>query len=125
DNNFAGSTSTTLYNIDSNFDSLVRQGSPGGTPVSPNTGQLFTIGSLGVDTNENVGFDIAAPTNNAYASMTVGGVSSLYSINLQTGAATLIGPIGGGEVIRGISVFTTTPLSAMPTGMAGLHLAQL
>jgi uncharacterized protein (TIGR03437 family) len=123
DNNFAGSTTTTLYDIDSNFDSLVRQGSPGGAPTSPNTGQLFTVGPLGVDTNEMVGFDIADKTNNAYASLTVGGVSSLYSINLQTGAATLIGAIGGGEIIRGITVFTTTPLSSMPTGMAVVNAA--
>jgi uncharacterized protein (TIGR03437 family) len=123
DNNFAGSTTTTLYNIDSSFDSLVRQGSPGSTPISPNTGQLFTVGPLGVDTNEMVGFDIADKTNNAYASLTVGGVSSLYSINLQTGHATLIGAIGGGEIIRGITVFTTSPLSATPTGMAVVNAA--
>jgi uncharacterized protein (TIGR03437 family) len=123
DNNFAGSTSTTLYNIDSSSDTLVRQGSPGGTPVSPNTGQLFTVGPLGVDTNENVGFDISYPSNTAYASLTVGGVSSLYTINLQTGAATMIGAIGGGEVIRGITVFTSTALSAQPTGMAVVNAA--
>lgn len=109
DNNFAGTTSTTLYVIDSNFDSLVRQGSPGSTPISPNTGQLFTIGPLGVDTNGMVGFDIADCTNNAYASLTVGGVSQLYTINLQTGAASLIGPIGGGEVIGGIAIVTSAP----------------
>jgi trimeric autotransporter adhesin len=103
-NSFAGSTSTTLYVIDSNFDALVTQGSPGGAPVSPNTGQLFTVGSLGVDTSDMVGFDIADLTNNAYASLTVGGVPQLYSVNLVSGGVTLIGNIAGNDQIRGIAI---------------------
>lgn len=123
-NNFAGSTSTTLYVIDSNFDSLTRQGSPGGMPVSPNTGQLFTVGALGVDTNEMVGFDVADCTNNAYASLTVGGISQLYSINLLTGAASLIGPIAGGEVVRGIAIVTAAPApAAQPVGIVAANAA--
>ncbi len=123
DNNVPGLTSTTLYVIDSNFDSLARQGSPGGTPVSPNSGQLFTVGPLGADTNEMVGFDIADCTNNAYASLTVGGVSQMHSINLQTGAATLIGNVGGGEVIRGIAVVPMPTPSAQPSTMAVVNAA--
>lgn len=122
-NNFQGSTSTTLFAIDSNFDSLVRQGSPGGVPISPNTGLLFTIGPLGIDTNEMVGFDIADYTNNAYASLTVGGVSQLYTINLGTGAASLIGAISGGEVIRGIAVANAPAPSAQSGGMAVVNAA--
>ncbi|MGH9839123.1 MAG: DUF4394 domain-containing protein [Blastocatellia bacterium] len=123
-NNFAGSTSTTLFDIDSNFDTLVRQGSPGGTPVSPNTGQLFTVGPLGVDTSQMVGFDIADCTNNAYASLTVGGISQLYSINLLTGAATLIGNIAGGEVIGDIAIVTAAPApAAQPTGIVAANAA--
>jgi uncharacterized protein (TIGR03437 family) len=116
DNNFAGTTSTTLYGIDTSSDMLVTQGSPGGTPVSPNSGQLFTRGMLGVDAGENNGFDIANVTNNAYAALTVGGVTGLYSVNLGTGAVTLINPIGGGEQIRGISVLNNvTPSMVAPT----------
>src|SRR5262245_23687913 len=106
-NNFAGSTSTTLYGIDSTRDALVTQGTAAGvTPaVSPNTGQLFTVGSLGVDTNDIVGFDISPVTNAAFASLTPPGsrTSNLYTINLKTGAATLAGPIGGGRLIRDIA----------------------
>jgi 3D (Asp-Asp-Asp) domain-containing protein len=104
-NNFAGTAVTTLYGIDSNLDTLVTQGSIGGAPVSPNTGQLFTIGKLNVDTSGMVGFDIAPVTNAAFASLTPPGsrTSNLYSINLSTGAARLIGPIGGGRLIRGIA----------------------
>jgi hypothetical protein len=103
--NFAGSTLTTLYGIDSTTDSLVTQGSLNSAPVSPNTGQLFTVGKLGVDTNDMVGFDIAQGTNSAFASLTTAGSrsSNLYTINLNTGAARLIGPIGGGRLIRDIA----------------------
>ena len=108
-NNFAGTPTTTLYGIDSNLDILVRQGSPGGTPTSPNTGQLFTIGALGVNTGNLVGFDIASGTGAAFASMTASGAttSQLYTINLTSGAATLIGNIGGTEAIRDIAIALT------------------
>ncbi|HEX5083749.1 MAG TPA: DUF4394 domain-containing protein, partial [Blastocatellia bacterium] len=117
--NFAGSTMTTLYGIDSARDTLVTQGSVGSAPVSPNTGQLFTIGSLGIDTGDMVGFDIApiTPPNAtpatpgafaAFAALTPpgGGASTLYTINLATGAAMWVGPIGGGrrpQTIRDIA----------------------
>jgi trimeric autotransporter adhesin len=105
--NFAGATTTTLYNIDSNLNALVTQGTAVGvTPVvGPNTGQLFTVGPLGVDTTDMVGFDIAPATNSAFASLTTAGSrsSNLYAINLTTGAARLIGPIGGGRLIRDIA----------------------
>jgi hypothetical protein len=104
-NNFAGTTSTTLYSIDSARDTLVTQGSIGSAPVSPNSGQLFTIGALGVDTGDMVGFDIAPVTNAAFASLTPpnGGVSTLYTINLTTGAAASLGPIAGRQAIRDIA----------------------
>jgi len=107
-NNFNAATTTTLFGIDSTLDILVRQGSPGGTPTSPNAGQLFTIGALGVNTTNDTGFDIAAPGDVALASLTTQGAttSSLYSINLTTGAASLIGPIGGTEIVRDIAVVT-------------------
>ncbi len=122
-NSFAGSTSTTLYVIDSNLDILLRQGSPGGAPVSPNSGQMFTVGALGVDTGEMAGFDVGDCTNNAYASLTVGGASQLHSINLITGAATLVGNIGGNEVIRGIAIANTPPPSSQGAGMAVVNAA--
>ncbi|MCI0336824.1 MAG: DUF4394 domain-containing protein [Acidobacteria bacterium] len=104
-NNFAGAASTTLYGIDSDRDALISQGSLGGAPVSPNTGQLFTIGSLGVATTDLAGFDIAPVSNAAFASLTPqgGAASQLYTINLATGAATMIGTIGGGQLIRDIA----------------------
>lgn len=103
-NSQAGATLTTLYGIDSNRDVLVRIGGPDGTP-SPNTGQLTTIGPLGVDVTSFGGFDIQPGTNTAYAALRSGGVQRLYTIDLATGAATLIGAIGGGaNSIDGLTV---------------------
>jgi trimeric autotransporter adhesin len=107
-NSFSGATATTLYGIDSDLNVLVRQGGLNGAAPSPNDGILFTVGSLGVDTNEQVGFDIAAPGDMALASLTSPGAttSSLYWIDLPTGTATLISQIGGGEPIRDLAIVT-------------------
>jgi hypothetical protein len=104
-NSFAGVTSTTLFGIDATLNTLVTQGSAGGAPVSPNTGQLFTVGPLGVDTTDLTGFDIAPGGNAAFASLTLAEASSsqLYIINLTTGAATLVGTIGGGFPVRDLA----------------------
>ena len=96
-------TATTLFGIDSASDTIVRQGSIDGTPASPNAGALTTIGPLGVDTATTVGFDIGWQ-NQAFATLTVGGVSGLYSINLATGSATLVGNFGGGLIVVGLAL---------------------
>src|SRR5262245_34281956 len=133
-NNFSGATVTTLYGIDSNLDILVTQGGPNGAP-SPNGGQLFTVGALGVNTTPVVGFDIVSRTGLALASLTpMGGTTSnLYSINLTTGAATLIGPIGTAETVRDISAVvrvetifaltTTNGLLSFSAGAPGMPSA--
>ena len=96
--NFAGTTATTLYGIDFSKDILVTHGSVGGTPTSPNTGQLFAVGSLGVDVLGTGGFDIitTSGTDRAIAALRVKGSlgTKLYDIDLATGAATLISDVG-------------------------------
>lgn len=115
--NFAGTTVTTLYGIDANRNILVRIGGLNGTP-SPNTGVLTTIGPLGVDPASFGGFDIQQGTGTAYASLFVNGQSILYRINLVTGAATPIGPIGNGfNEIDGLSVII------LPTTAAGVEVS--
>jgi hypothetical protein len=108
DRNFDGTASTTLFGIDFTNSTLVLQGSPSGTPNSPNGGSITTVGELGVTLDSRrVGFDIASSQNTAtaYASLRVGTSTGLYTIDLQTGAATLVGPIGDGSlVLRGLSV---------------------
>ena len=98
-NNFAGGTSTTLFVIDSNLDVLVRQD-------PPNNGVLNTIGSLGVDAGTVLGFDVRSVGGNetALAAIDVGGVSSLYNINLTTGQASIVGQIGDGRGIKGLAL---------------------
>ena len=84
--------STTLYVIDTSRDVLATLGGLNGNP-SPNTGGLVTVGPLGVDASSGpVSFDISG-NGTALAVMTVGGTRGLYSINLATGAATLIGAL--------------------------------
>lgn len=102
-NNFAGTATTTLYGIDSNLDILVTQ-----NPA--NDGTLLTVGSLGVNASAVTSFDISSG-GIAYAAITLqGGTNTgFYSINLATGAATLIGTIGvtttiGGETVVGMAI---------------------
>lgn len=105
-NNVAGTPATTLYAIDSSSDILVRQGDFDGAPISPNTGQLFTVGSLGVDTTGLTGFDIAASDGTGYATLTSPNdlSSGLYRINLATGRASFLGSVGGTELIRDMTI---------------------
>ncbi|MFY9574681.1 MAG: DUF4394 domain-containing protein [Blastocatellia bacterium] len=104
-NNFVGATVTTLYGIDSASDMLVTQNPPA-------NGTLLNVGSLGVDTTGLVGFDISQCGGTAYATLTPDNsqlaptvsLSSLYTINLTNGQATLVGAIGGSGSIRAMSV---------------------
>ncbi|HEX8141546.1 MAG TPA: DUF4394 domain-containing protein [Pyrinomonadaceae bacterium] len=113
--NVTGVASTTLYGIDSTQDTLIRVGSVGGSPISPNAGVLSTVGPLGVDTGGLTGFDILSSGDTALASLTPPGFvlttpSTLYRINLTTGAATEVGFIGGftlNESIRAMAVATS------------------
>jgi hypothetical protein len=109
-NNFNGAGTTTLYDISSAADRLYIQSPPG-------SGTTILVGALGVNTNNNVGFDIVTPggsggPNLAFASLNVPAVSTqtgLYSIDLGTGLATFIGGIGpapgpGSFVIKDIAL---------------------
>ncbi|MEP6518752.1 DUF4394 domain-containing protein [Microcoleus vaginatus] len=98
-NNLAGAASTTLFAIDTNLDILVRQD-------PPNNGVLNTIGSLGIDAGTVLGFDVRSVGGNetALAAIEVGGVSSLYNINLTTGQASIVGQIGDGRGIKGLAL---------------------
>lgn len=82
-NNFAGTATTVLYDIDSTTDMLYMQN-------PPNAGTLVVVGSLGIDVTASNGFDIGGTSNIGYAILTVGGTSGIYTINTTTGAATLI-----------------------------------
>ena len=90
---------TTLYAIDSKRDTLV-------TVSPPNDGVVTTKGSLSVNTGDDVGFDIltVGGVDTAFATLTPEGTnsSSLYTLDLNTGVATLKGNLG--VTLRGIAV---------------------
>lgn len=106
-NNFAGTTSTTLYDVDALTDVLAMQN-------PPNDGTLVNVGVLGIDVSGNAAIDIAGGDNGlALGAFRVGttGPYSLYNVNLATGAATLRGTgtvaqIGGanGPAITDIAI---------------------
>lgn len=98
-NNNPNATTTSLYGIDSTSDTLV-------LIASPNSGVLGTQGLLGVNTSEKVSFDISGVTGNAYAALTGpnGAVSGFYQIDLASGTATLVGNIGFGATLDGLTV---------------------
>ncbi|MET0270788.1 MAG: DUF4394 domain-containing protein [Sphingomonas sp.] len=106
-NSVPGATGTTLYILDSANGAaaarLATQGNVSGT-VGPNTGTLFTVGSTGVVTNNNVGFDIGT-NGTAYATLTnpTTGVTTLYTVNLATGAATSLGALAGNTTYNGLA----------------------
>jgi hypothetical protein len=101
-NSVAGTKTTTNFAIDAAQGMLVTQGTREGTnpTVSPNTGQLFAVGSLGVKAIGPVGFDIAPKGGAAFASMG----STFYWIDLSTGAAKRLGTIGSADAVRAIAV---------------------
>jgi hypothetical protein len=104
-NSVPGATATELFAIDSDRDELVFL-------ASPNNGRLTTRGQLGVNTTQDVGFDIYGPglagavTSQAYVTLTPEGSSRsrLYTISLANGATTLIGDVNYNRSLIGIAV---------------------
>lgn len=80
-NNFAGATTTTLFDIDTNTDKLYRQD-------PPNNGTLVEMGALGIDADASNGFDIGGMSGKAWAILKTAAGNKIYSINLMTGVAT-------------------------------------
>lgn len=80
-NNFAGATTTVLFNIDNVTDRLTRQD-------PPNNGTQVEIGALGINVEAVSGFDITSRSGVAYAALKVSDRSAIYTINLTSGSAT-------------------------------------
>jgi hypothetical protein len=97
DNGVAGASNTTLYGLDVASQCLVIIGG-GANPDPAAAGLLGTVGSLGVAFGGNAGMAIQASTNTAYAALAPTGTgASLYSVDLQNGAASFINTIGSGN----------------------------
>ncbi|MGI8602180.1 MAG: DUF4394 domain-containing protein [Verrucomicrobiales bacterium] len=116
-NSFVGAPSTALFNIDFGLDILVTQ-------EPPNAGSLNTVGALGVDFSSTAGFDISGVTGIAYASSAQPTAlsSQLYTVNISTGQATLVGNIGNQIAVRDIAAFVPIP---EPSGAMLLGLRAL
>ncbi len=96
-NNFAGATTTILYDIDCGTDKLYRQD-------PPNNGTLVEVGAIGINIESSNGFDIGSQSGKAWAILTAGGTTKLYEINLNTGAATAVGNYSFSGPVDGFSV---------------------
>ncbi|RZI99768.1 MAG: DUF4394 domain-containing protein [Rubrivivax sp.] len=98
---------TTNFALDAATGALVTQGSREGIvpAISPNTGQLMTIGALGAAFT-SAAFDIQALSDVAFAALNSDGTtgSRWVTIDLKTGAAKPLGTIGGGERVVGIAL---------------------
>ena len=99
---------TTNFALDRALGTLVMQGSREGVQpvVSPNTGRLTTIGPLGLGPFSDAAFDISDLSNAAYAAIRVQatGPTRLYSVDLASGRATLVGTVDGGASLRGLAI---------------------
>ncbi len=103
-NNRAGAATTVLYTIDPTTSKLYRQD-------PPNNGTQVEVGTLGVDVQGSVGFDITS-FDFALAALRVAGASSLYTINLSTGRVLKLGDFDKSLNIIGLAV-PTEPIAYM------------
>lgn len=120
-NSFNGATATQLYDIDASLNNFVNQNSANG-------GFLNTIGSLGLTLDPadlTVDLDIFSTktpaTDTAFLAANItgsNGFDNLYTVNIATGATTLVGRIGNGLALRNIAV------KVLPLGTATKELAQ-
>jgi Domain of unknown function (DUF4394) len=109
-NNIINTAITTLYTLDSVANSLWIQNPPNaGTQTIP---VPITLGGSPLDFSAECGLDIPVEVNvaasntpsvgDAFAALSVGGISGLYRVNLGTGAVTSLG--GFGLTARDIAV---------------------
>lgn len=103
-NSYIGASGTTLYNLDETNNRLVTQN-------PPNNGTLNTVGPLGVTVNGvsqasdlDIYFNPTTGANVAYmttaiSTSTTAATSTLYTVNLTTGAATSVGALGSGPLV--------------------------
>jgi hypothetical protein len=101
-NSYPGATATTLYDIDDATDLLAIQN-------PPNNGTLTPVGALGIApaNPQDLSFDISPAGNTGYLAARVGAAATtgFYTVNLSTGAVTLVGTAGDVTTpIRGFAI---------------------
>ncbi len=80
---------STLYGVEANANTLVT--------ISPTTGEMATVAPFGFNVYLCSGLDIDTD-GTAYAALSTDGGSQLYTIDLASAAATLLGDIAGSPV---------------------------
>lgn len=136
-NNNGLATLTTQYTLDAGSRQLFIQNPPNnGTQVN---GLPVTAGGNPLNFTQVGGFDVAdgvnAPSSGApvasgtaFAVLQVGGVNGLYAIELSSGAAQLVGPVGDGTVpVQGLAI-QTRPVGGefgVTLNQNGTRLAQI
>ncbi len=96
-NSRAGAKTSTLYDIDTKNKKLYKQ-------EPANEGKLVAIGNLDLNLGTDVSFDISADNVNAMAIGKTGDSTKLFTINLATGAAKLVGRFPIAASFRGIAM---------------------
>lgn len=86
-NNYAGATTTTLYDIDPVSNKLFKQD-------PPNNGTLVSIGLLNLDVEGEGGFDIS-PNGAALGIFKVNNTSTLFEVSLYSGNAEVLATFPG------------------------------
>lgn len=108
--NVASSPNTTLFGVDVGVDSLVRVGNVDGSQASADSGELTTLGGLGISV-ASAALDVSGATGTAFLyardAAALPAVNGLYTVDLATGAATLVGKVGDGS--RGLLGLTVVP----------------
>jgi Ca2+-binding RTX toxin-like protein len=97
-NNVAGATSTILYGIDSDRNTLIRFD-------APNAGTLRTVGSLGFDVAPDASFDILSDFSGAINVAVLVSNGIAYQVDLVTGQSAALGAIGSQpQSFRGFTI---------------------
>ena len=124
-NSYAGTTGTTLYDIDEALSNLVTQ-SP------PNNGILNTVGSTGLALSTgnalvdlDIYFDKTGLTNTAFLTANPNGqnYNNLYTLNLTNGTPTLVGAIGLGIAVRDVAAYIAPLTQPALTGQLAYGVA--
>ncbi len=107
-NNFSPSPATTLYVIDTQNDRLLTQN-------PPNNGTLNDVGALGIDVSAVNGFEIVGPDTALAVLSTATTNAALYTLNLTTGATTLVGNVTTPQASDSVTGISAMPLATTPT----------
>jgi hypothetical protein len=86
-NSWKGTKATTLYNVDAATGALVTQ-------APPNDGVLNSVGSIGMPLSGPVAFNIVSTGEDKNDAWLVAG-GALYSVDLKSGKASMVGKIEG------------------------------